>query len=343
MKLKITFFALIGALSLSAQDFKTPLDYMNYMAKETENISKQTWKYTSAVAHSKSPRKIEATRKTLLKAIQAAQLKIGNLKGGYKGDVDYRNDMLAYLTFEEMELNQEYDKILDLQEISEKSYDAMEAYIRFRDAVNDKISSETDKINASQLTFAGKHNIQIVEGETAIGKKMKKTGEVYDYHTDLFLIFFKANIAETGFMNAIEAKDAEGIAKNMALLQTAADEGLAKLATMKGYENDMAMIASTKKAMEFFRKEATEYAPAALEFISSQNKMEEANKALEAKKEKDRTKEDINDFNKMVAQSNKAVVAYNRVLNKYNTERANVTNSWNNTTDSFISRHVPQD
>jgi len=85
MKLKLLFlFLALNTLGF-AQDFKTASDYLSYLNKEQVEISKNTWKYTSAVAHSKSPRKIDATRKQLIKSIQSAKQKIGNIKNGYKG------------------------------------------------------------------------------------------------------------------------------------------------------------------------------------------------------------------------------------------------------------------
>jgi len=67
--LLLTFVVLV-AVTANAQDFKTPVEYLNYIGKETDVISKTTWNYTKAVAHSKSARKIDATRKTLIKSIQ---------------------------------------------------------------------------------------------------------------------------------------------------------------------------------------------------------------------------------------------------------------------------------
>ena len=56
-----------------AQNFKTPVEYLEYISKEQNAISKNMWKYTKTIAHSKSARKIDATRKNLVKTIQNAK------------------------------------------------------------------------------------------------------------------------------------------------------------------------------------------------------------------------------------------------------------------------------
>ena len=55
-------------ISLNAQEFKTPVEYLNFIGNEQEIISKSMWKYTSAVAHSKSARRIDNNRKQLVKS-----------------------------------------------------------------------------------------------------------------------------------------------------------------------------------------------------------------------------------------------------------------------------------
>ncbi len=62
MKIKFLLIVLFTInLSLVAQEFKTPVEYLTYINKEHVQISKSTWKYTSAVAHSKSARRIDAS------------------------------------------------------------------------------------------------------------------------------------------------------------------------------------------------------------------------------------------------------------------------------------------
>ena len=90
MKLKLILLALLIQFSTSAQEFNTPVDYLSHIGKEQDLIAKSTWKYTKTVAHSKSARRIDNTRKQLVTSIQNATKKISAIKDGYKGDQEYK-------------------------------------------------------------------------------------------------------------------------------------------------------------------------------------------------------------------------------------------------------------
>ena len=342
MKTALSFFLLFVFATISnAQEFKTPVDYLNYIGKETELVSRSTWKYTTTVAHTKNARRIDATRKALVKTIQNASKKIEALKEGYNGDVEFRNQMLAYLSISEKQINQEYDKIIDMQEVADQSYDYMEAYIMARDLVNEKINAEVDKLNANQKIFANKYNIQIGEDTSELGKKMKISNEVFENHTQLYLIFFKVNFTESVLLKAVQDNDMGAIQQNSNALQQYANEGLEKLKTFKPYKNDMALVLATKKALEFGKKEAVELSPSVVSFMMLNQKFQESKKTMDNKSSANRSKEEIDNFNKLVNEVNKEVGNYNKTINKFNVERTNVINNWTVTGDNFIAKYVP--
>jgi hypothetical protein len=338
---KILLLALMVSFSALAQDFKTPVDYLNYFEKESKAITASTWKYTKAVAHSKSARKIDATRKTLIKSIQAASKKIASAKEGYKGDVEYRDQLLAYYAISEKYINEEYEKIIDMQEVAEQSYDFMEAYILARDLVNKKINDEVEKVNAAQRVFAEKYGITITDDQTEMGKKMAISNEVFNHQSDMYLLFFKVYITDANMMKALEAKDISAMQQNASALEQYADEGLGKLKGLKTYKNDPLLINATKKTLEFYKKEAVEFAPKVADFMLLNQKVEDTRKAIEAKSAP--AKDEIASFNKMVADLNKATGEYNKLNNKFFTEKNNVIKGWNTASDSFVSKHVPKD
>jgi hypothetical protein len=313
------------------------------MAKESEIISKNTWKYTLAVAHSKSARKIDHTRKGLIKSIQNAKMKIENAKDGYKGDIEYRDQMIAYLTISESHINEEYDKIIDLQEVAEKSYDAMEAYILARELVNNKINNELYKLNTNQKLFANKYGIHVSENKTELSKKMAISNEVFKDQSALYLIFFKANNTDINLMNAIAKKDLGAIQQNTAALEQIVEEGFAELKIMKPHKDDSTLLNATKKAMEFYQKVAREYSPKIIAFMMLNEKMSESNVVMNNKAPKDKTNEEINTFNKLVSEVNKEIGNYNKLNTQLTNDKNLMINNWNVASQSFVSKHVPKE
>src|SRR5690606_14898552 len=128
MKTKILLTALLFAISLgvSAQSFKSPVEYLEFIGKEQTNISKSMWNYNKSIAHSKTAKRVDATRNQLLKTIQNAIKKIQDIRNGYNGDTDYQEKIIEYLSISENMINSDYEKIIDLKEVAEQSYDFME-------------------------------------------------------------------------------------------------------------------------------------------------------------------------------------------------------------------------
>ena len=84
--------------------------------------------YLSAVSHGKRARKVEKLRVKTLDAILNAN---GEIMGapGYKGDKTYKQAMTEYIQICYAVFNEDYRKIVDMEEIAEQSYDGMEAYL----------------------------------------------------------------------------------------------------------------------------------------------------------------------------------------------------------------------
>lgn len=92
-----------------------------------------------------------------------------------------------------------------------------------------------------------------------------------------------------------------------------------------------------------YKKVANEYAPEVINFLLFNTKFEETKTSLERKSDKDRTKEEIDNFNQIVKDINKKVNDYNKMNTKFNQDKNNMINQWNASGDQFISRHVPND
>jgi hypothetical protein len=344
MKLKITlFFLLIFSVNILGQEFKTPVEYLTFIGKEQDNISRNMWKYTLAVAHSKSARRIDNTRKNLIKIIQNSSTKISNLTNGYNGDLEYRNQVLDFLSISEKSINEDYSKIIDLQEVAEQSYDFMEAYITTRDLVNKKIEAENEKVILAQKVFAQKYNINLTLSTSILGEKMKISSEVFKYHTDLYLIFFKVNMTDLLLSNAIRLKDAGAIQQQSSAMIAYANEGLEKLNKIQKFKNDGSVVVATKNALNFYIKQSNEFVPSVLKFYLFNDKFENIKKSIESKSQKDRTNDEVEKYNQMVKQANEEIDNYNLGNTKIFNEKQQINNNWQTISGEFISRHVPQE
>ncbi|MBO6607080.1 LIC11966 family surface protein [Psychroserpens sp.] len=323
------------------QSFNNASEYLDFVSNEQQAVSRSMWKYTKAVAHSKSDRSIEGKRRNLLKTIDKAIAKIEKANG-YDGD-EYKNKVLKVLNINKNLLNQDYAEIIDMKAVAEQSYDAMEAYMIAQEMADKKMEEAQQEYEKNFYEFAGKHNINIIESESDLGKKMKLSNEVFEHYNDLYLAYFKVYINEVYLWEAVEANNVSAIQQNANVLNSAAKEGLEILNQKALYKNDKSVVNATKKVFEFFIEESENQIPEITDFLILNEDFEKIKTSLENTPERKRTKDQVNLYNKKVKEINKAINNYNKVNNDLNMQRQKVINGLDNANANFLSRHIPRD
>lgn len=338
-KFTLIFF-FIGAIATS-QNFQNASEYLDFVGEEQQIVTKSTWKYTKAVAHSKSDRSIRGKRKALLKSVDKAIAKISKAEG--YGNDDFKSKVLRHLTFNKNLLNQDYAKIIDMKAVAEQSYDAMEAYILAQELADKKMEESQQQYEKDLYMFANTHDINIVEGDSDLGKKMKISNAVFEHYNDLYLTYFKVYINEIYLWDAVKANDISAIQQNANALNEAAKEGLEILKTKGTYNNDSSIINATKAAFEFFVEESGVQIPKITEFLIANEDFETIKSNLEQTPEHKRTQAQIDNYNEKVKTINKGAKQYNKINAELNTKRQNVINALNTTNANFLSKHIPKD
>tara|TARA_R110002111_G_scaffold252195_1_gene316905 strand:+ start:12049 stop:13110 length:1062 start_codon:yes stop_codon:yes gene_type:complete len=341
MKQFITIVLFLFTISLSAQNFEKALDYLEFVSEQQEDITKKMWRYTKAIAHSKSYRNVQNKRKSLLKTLDKAISKIRNAPG-YDGN-EFKNQLLKRLHFNKNLLNDEYAKIIDMKAVAEQSYDAMEAYMLAQELADKKMEEIQEEYEVNYYAFANKHNINIIESETDLSKKMTISNEVFTYYKKMYLIYFKVFINEIYLMDALNSNDVNAIQQNANALSESAKEGLNILKAEAHYKNDKSIANATKKAFDFFIDEAENKIPVLIDFLVSKTDLEQTQLTLEKTPERKRTKTQIDGYNTLVNNFNKGVKQYNKTNTDLNKRREFVINTLNNSNQKFLGKHIPND
>lgn len=341
--MKNQIFSLLAILMLMAfvaksQEKHPAVIYMEQISVEYKDISSKTWDYLSTAANSKRLRKIEKKRKKLIKSIQEARKNVTKLPG-YEGDKSYRDAVIEYLKINEKVMNEDFTNLMDMEEVAEQSYDAMEAYLLAKEIANQKLQDAGDELNDVEKVFAENNGITLNETESEIGKKIRAAGEVFDYHKKIYLIFFKAYKQEAYLLAAMQANDMAALEQNKMALISVSEEGLAKLDTMRAFKGNRQLITACQKVLKFYIEEANSDVKQLSDFLLEKEKVDKAQKALEAKKK--RTQDDVDEFNKMVENVNKSSQDLNSQMGKSNQKRGQLIDTWNNSVYQFTSRYIP--
>ncbi len=330
---------MVCSINLYAQDFENPGEYMVYIGKQHENISKKYMAYSSAAAHGKKARKIENVRHKLLNEVQEAKMNINSMPS-FKGDKSYRDTSVNFMKLYYNILNDDYNKVLNLEEIAENSYDQMEAMLNIKEAIDQKLKDGNTRVNDAQATFAKANNINLIEGEaTALSEKLKKVSELNKYYNQVYLVFFKPYIQEQSLVEAMSKNNVTGIEQSKNSLRKYSEEGTEKLKTIKPFEGDNSVISACKSLLQFYIKES-DATSAASELTMAKTNFEKIKKEFE--KKSDASKADVNAYNNAVNDINKRTQKYNETINDLNKQRTESLNNWNKTVNQFFAEHTPR-
>ena len=342
MKLFLPFLIFTALLNCSlltqAQEFDTPVKYMDVISKQQENISKRYMAYTSASAHGKREKKVDALRSKLMDEIQEARMNISSLPS-YKGDKNYRDTAVNFLKFYFNVMNDDYTKIINMEEIAEQSYDEMEAYLLLEEKVQEKLTNANKKMSEAQKQFASKNNVNLIEGKSELENMMGEVINLNKHYHDVYLIFFKPFIQEKNLLTAVEKINLTGVEQSKSAMVKYAQEGLVKLSSLQSYNGDNSLITNCESVLNFYIKEGEKTA-IINDYFLSKERFEAIKKEMDKKSE--RTKEAVDAYNKAVNEFNKSTQAYNANNNNMNQLRSENLNNWNKAVKSFFDEHTPR-
>ncbi|MBN2547360.1 MAG: hypothetical protein JXB50_16270 [Spirochaetes bacterium] len=338
--LQILFLFLTEAFALS-QSADNPVAYLESISKIGDSITNDMWSYVKAAAHNKFVFQVENKRRQLLKTIKNGLIQMNKISD-YNGDSSYKGAVIKYLESLYAILNEDYAKLVDMEQISEQSYDKMEAYLLAKQKSQDKIEEIVEILNKSLEVFAKKNNITLIVKKSDIIKNLEKSSEVIQYFNKIYLIFFKSNKQELYLITAQNKSNLNEIEQNRVNLIKYCDEGLLNLKKIKPYENDSSLLIEAEKALTFYKKEASEKFLLITDYFIKQDNFNKISKAFQKKRSSETTEEEVEQYNKKVDDYNKEVNAYNKVNNELNMDRAKIVQSWNKTSSVFIDNHVPK-
>ncbi len=332
-------FALFLCTTARSQSFESAGDYMEYIGKANQSLTEKYLFYLSGMSHGKSARKVEKRRQELLTAISNTRFQVMGMPP-YKGDRTFRDSTVAYLKILNSVFNEDYGKIVNMEEIAEQSYDLMEAYMLAQEKAAEKLQEASETQHETQKKFAAKNNITLVEQQSATDLKMKTAGAVLKHYNEVYLVFFKCHKQEAYWLEAINQKKVSSIEQNINSLESFADEGLEKLKSMKGYSNDGSLIIACRNMLNFYKEEAKK-AAAMTDFFLKEENFLKLKKQLDAKPAAKRTQEEIDQFNKAVKDLNATGDSYNKINADLNKQRTNGLNAWNNAVKKYMDFYMP--
>jgi hypothetical protein len=340
---RITLFAFLFMVTyIPAQaQYENAGQYMDVISKANEKVSALYLSYISAMGNNKSARKVEKRRVEVMQAIQNTRFEIQGMPA-WKGDRSYKDSTVAYYKLMYNVFNEDFGKIVNMEEIAEQSYDAMEMYMLAKEKASEKLNQASDRQSKILKEFAARHDVKIVDGSTSeLEEKSKIASALMDHYGDVYLIFFKAYKQEAYLMDALQKNNLTAIEQNKNALKAAATEGMQKLQALKGYNNDPTLIVACREALQFYKDEAGKM-DFASDFILMNESFAKMKKTFDTKPASQRTQKDVDEFNRGVNDINNAGNKYNNTNKQMDKERQKALDNWNKTVTNYLDEYMPK-
>ncbi len=317
-----------------------PGTYMNSISNPVTNMDKAYMAYISAAAHSNRKRKIEKMRDQAVETILTCQNLINYLPA-YNGDNSLRQSSLTFVQLCYKIFNEDYAHIVNMEDIAERSYDEMQAYLLLQQATNDTLKVGNERMSRAEKSFAAKYNVTLVTQTSELSEKMEITSKLAKYHDKVYLLFFKCNWEDSQLAEAINQKNVTKIEQVRNALGKYAIEGLKVLDTLQAFDNDASLTESCKQALAFYKSESETEIPVITDYYLKEENFNKFKIAMDAKAANQRTQQDVDIYNKAVNDINTAVNTFNQTNTDLFNERTAVNNNWTNTEKQFLDTHTP--
>ena len=314
--------------------------YIDAINNAETNMNKAYMAYISAAAHSSRKRKVEKMRDLAVENIITCQTAITYLSP-YNGDDSFRQSSLKYVQLCYKIFNDDYAHIVNMEEIADRSFDEMQAYLLLQEATNDTLKAANERMTNAVNSFAKKYNINLISEKSELGDKMELTGKLSKYRDKVYLLFFKCNWEDNQLTEAINQKNVTKIEQVRSAMGKYAIEGLAILDTLQAYENDSSLAGACKQALTFYKGEAETQTPQLTDFFLKEENFNKLKNTFDAKSADKRTQQDVDAYNKAVNDMNDGVNSYNQINNDLNNGRNEVNKNWADTDRQFLDTHTP--
>lgn len=342
MKNVAILLLLITGIESAAQGPDNPVEHMEFFTSREQELSKKYLSYMGEVAHGNRARRLEKRRQELISEIRKSLAEANRLPP-FKGDPSLRDAYKVYWDILLKVFNEDFHKIVDMEEIAEQSYDHMEAYLMAQEKAGEVLGDAQEQIHPVYTAFAAKNNVRLISaGDSKLDKRLRQVSAVNAYYHQVFLIFFKSYKQEAYVLEALNRKDINGVEQNRSTLVRFAEEGLQKMDTLKAFKGDGSLATACRKVLEFHKAEGEKHLPGVNDFLLKSDEFEKIRKAFEAKPAAKRIQEDIDIYNQAVNDINGALNNSNKLLTAMNSGREKVLNNWDVMRKRFMELHIPK-
>lgn len=301
-------------------------------------LQQGSYEYVKAITRMRRAKAVEKKRQELIKMIGMARDHAKGF-GSLNGDSSLIEDFYGYLDLVYKVLKEDYDKILDMEDIKEQSFDQEEALELAIDMANRKLHECYERLRDCEISFFKRYKIEYDDQKSELTKKIERANNALDYYSKINRVVIRLNRYYNYAMNAVSNKDLILLEQHISTISSYSKEGIKILKNSNSYNGDSDLIKAALKYAEFVRNEGLVYLFANVDFMLHVDKFEKLNKRFNKIKPADRTKEDVDRYNGEVNKYNEAIKNINKTNDGAYEKVGMEIKHWNEITEEFFKNN----
>ncbi len=316
-----------------------PVAYLDYFIQRDRDLAQNYLAYMVAVAHSGSEPGVGEQRKKVV-------AEVDHLRNEFSKALPYHKDdslLMAYrdygnALFEVFDLD--YAHLENDKQGEDDLVEKMRQLLVRKEAAALKVSLTSRRKQAAIKNYASRYEITLVVSDRDLGAQVDRVVSVSIYYNRAYLIFYHSVNREMALLESLDQKDARRINRARDELLHVATSGLPALDSLDAYEGDPSLQSACRQMLQFHRTEAEVRCMPLVDFVSKQEEFDAFKAGFSAKGPSERTKAEVEEYNRLAGELNEASEVANRVVADLNTDRLRLTEKWNEAVNTFLRTHI---
>lgn len=323
-----------------AQSLRDPATYMNHIGDRYIDLSLQSYKLLSAIAHATDARATDPQRQELLRSARKIHEEVTRMPP-FNDYYALRDSAAGYLQVYLDLLEKEYDNLLELQVVSSQSAEKMDAYMEAQRKARARLDATNTGMRLEQQRFADMNGLQLVERQGELYDKMQTANAALDHLQQVYLLFFGPQREEARMLQALANGDLEALMKSRNQLAALAIRNNAILMETGAFKDDASLVDVCREFNAFYVREAETATPIMVSYLQAKSAVAEARERID-ESEGDPPSGYIEAYNEAVRAYNETARVYNAAVERFNLERSLYNDQWKAAFSAFLERHIPK-
>ncbi|NJK82978.1 MAG: hypothetical protein HC912_03325 [Saprospiraceae bacterium] len=187
------------------------MEYLTFFNNHHIAVNNVAMDYLQYSVHKEDINEIDAKRQDLVAQLNKSIDQINQI-APFGEDNSLKEEALKVYQLLLKSFSGDFTELFQLKLESQTSFEAMEKYFAARKVTEQEVEVASKKYLEAQIKFAQKYNVELVEA--AQNNDVEVLNRLNNYHQAVFLRYFKVNMLNNDFMDALNTQDTEKATKS---------------------------------------------------------------------------------------------------------------------------------